>query len=688
MAKDTVPHRSQPVSPAYVGTEDEQDVVPTTRPIPVEPGRITAPISFPDPYDGSTGPLNTDGMPVLGADGLPLVTRTPTRREIVSAARSRRRLLLRLGIAILSAVLLIWTLLMSPLTDSIASQPPRKPGPIPLAEVQPYGVNTFLHKEVDKWKKDRTLKMAQDMGVGWIKQQFPWAELEYRVDEARPYWDVKNNQNAWDKFDSIVDMAEQHGLRIIARIDSAPGWSHPNNPDPKSPPSPEHMDDFGNFIKTFVQRYHGRVSAIQVWNEPNLKGEWATGRPVNAGEYVQMLKTAYEYAKQADPNIIVLAAPLATTNETLQFQGNLNEAQYLQEMYEAGAKDYFDTMSANAYGKEFPPEDEPSREKLNFRRVELLRKVMEDNGDANKAVWFNEYGWNASPPDMSPDQLPWGRVTPEQQADYIVRGIRYAREHWPWAGVFTIWYLRQVGDIPRTASEYYFGLVDPDFVPMPAYYAVQTATTTQDKAATPGEWGPLSPAVQAGPRWQVRLDLRAPGGAAVAPSAWGTTLDIPFVGTDVKLALLPGTDAPDRPASNAKYYVTVDGNSTGIAPELPRDQFGRAYIDLSTEGQASDVVVVRGLGDQFRAGRHVLQIRVDGEQPEDNTESMGGGVFAPASQQSPQVDLPAIGAITVGANRSYLLFAIVEIMLLVGIGVLLWTLKRGRSAREVRQPAR
>jgi hypothetical protein len=57
------------------------------------------------------------------------------------------QLLLRLGIAILSAVLLIWTLLMSPLTDSIASQPPRKPGPIPLAEVQPYGVNTFLHKK-------------------------------------------------------------------------------------------------------------------------------------------------------------------------------------------------------------------------------------------------------------------------------------------------------------------------------------------------------------------------------------------------------------------------------------------------------------------------------------------------------------------------------------------------------------
>ena len=272
-------------------------------------------------------------------------------------------------------------LYLGPLSDPAANLTPRVPDAVPLSEVQPYGVNTFLHKEVESWKKDQTLQMARDLGVGWIKQQFPWAEIEYRVDPQRPFWDVKNNQNAWAKYDGIVSLAQQYGLRIIARIDSAPVWSHPNNSSLKAPPDADHMADFGAFINTFVTRYKGTVSAIQVWNEPNLKDEWATGKPVNAAQYTALLKTAYDSAKQADPDMIVLAAPLATTKELLAYAGNLNELDYLQQMYDAGAGQYFDAMAANAYGTTYPPEDPPSPDKLNFRRVELLHAVMEKNGD-------------------------------------------------------------------------------------------------------------------------------------------------------------------------------------------------------------------------------------------------------------------------------------------------------------------
>src|SRR5205085_5232021 len=106
----------------------------------------------------------------------------------------------------------------------------RQPDAVPLAEIQPYGVNTFLQKEVDSWKKEKTVQIAQSLGVGWIKQQFPWAEIEYRADPQRPFWDVQNNQNAWTKYDNIVNLSQQYGLRVIARIDSAPPWSPPSNP--------------------------------------------------------------------------------------------------------------------------------------------------------------------------------------------------------------------------------------------------------------------------------------------------------------------------------------------------------------------------------------------------------------------------------------------------------------------------
>jgi polysaccharide biosynthesis protein PslG len=630
--------------------------------------------------------MPADDPALLRAAGLPMAPPMPTAAEIDRARGARRRTLLRLGLLLMVVLLVVEFVYLGPFFDAGVGATLRVPDPVPLAEVQPYGVNVFLHKEVDVWKKNLTLSKAQELGVGWIKQQFPWAEIEYRVDPQRPYWDVKNNQNAWTKFDNIVSLAKQYGLRVIARIDSTPAWAHPDNPDAKAPPSPDHMDDFGNFISEFVKRYRGTVAAIQVWNEPNLRDEWG-GKRVNAAEYANLLKVAYDSAKSANPDIIVLAAPLATNNERLAYNGNLNEIDYLQGMYDAGAEQYFDAMAANAYGTWYAPEDEPSREKLNFRRVELLHDVMVQNGDSDKSVWFNEYGWNASPADMPEVQLRWGRVTPEQQADYTVRGIEYAREHWPWAGVFTIWYLRQVGDIPRNKSEYYFGLMDQDFVTTRAFADVKNAVHTTEKVAMPGQWGPLSPPVQADPGWSIRLSPAMPGGMYVSPSAIGDTLTIPFVGNRVTLSLVPPASTGDAGEQTvaARYYVSIDGSSAHVAPDLPMDATGAAYIDVPAGGQVTNVVVADRINPELRTGKHVLEITVAAAPEASNRPAAGGRTYAPVVQRP---DLPGIGIITVEVHRSYVLFALLTLALLAGIVFTLWALRRSRPLPEAAQAAR
>ena len=273
--------------------------------------------------------------------------------------------------------------------------------------------------------------------------------------------------------------------------------------------------------------------------------------------------------------MIILAAPLATTNDRLASTGNENEVDYLKAMYQAGAKPFFDAMSANAYGTAYAPEDPPSPGKYNFRRVEFQRQVMEANGDSAKAIWFNEYGWNASPADCC-SSFPWARVTPEQQADYTVRGIQYAEQNWPWAGVFTIWYLRQVGDIAPTQSEYYFGLVNPDFVKSAAYRSTQQAAQADEQVASAGQWSPLAAPVQAGPDWQLHLDTRVPGGIYVAPGSTAlsqkSSLNLTFQGTDVNLMLVPITNTASLTETTdlpARYYVTVDGSSANVVSQLP-----------------------------------------------------------------------------------------------------------------------
>jgi len=386
-------------------------------------------------------------------------------------ARYGRRAGLLAGLAfLLTSVALV------PLQPTLAG-PRFQTGPrgtIPHTDVNPYGVNVFLHKEVEAPKIPQTLDLVAGAHIAWIKQDFVWSDIE--IAGKGNFQDTRNGaaKSAWAKYDDIVSQAEQRHLQLVARISFAPAWARAAKSGPND--APQNNADLADFAAAILDHYKGRIKYIQVWNEPNLAYEWKQGGKVDPQGYVAMLKAVYTRVKQVDPTVTILSAPLAINLETIDYAGNLNELDYWDQMYKAGAKDYFDILSANAYGLDLPPADPPDRTKLNFRRVELLRNVMVANGDANKAVWFNEYGWNASPTTLSQEeQLHWRRVDPDVQAKWTVDGIQYALDNWPWAGVFFIWYFRQVGDIPPDKAEYYFRLVDPDFTIQPVYKAVRRA---------------------------------------------------------------------------------------------------------------------------------------------------------------------------------------------------------------------
>jgi hypothetical protein len=288
---------------------------------------------------------------------------------------------------------------------------------IPNTDVNPYGANFFLAREVEPWKRQRTGEMAQQAGLGWAKQQFPWAEIEPL--RKGDFVDPVSGESSWAKFDRIVALYRTQGLRVIARLDSAPAWARPPDTRPETPPTD--FEEFGDFVFAFVEHFRGRVQYIQIWNEPNIYPEWGE-QAVDPVAYTEMLKVAYRRAKEADPNVFVLSAPLAITlGEPHPEPGkwrSMPDLDYLEAMYESGAAFYFDILAANAFGFDLTPEDPPDPDILNFRRVELQREIMERYGDANKAIWFNEYGWNAAPEFFEDEQLIWERVSEEQQAEY------------------------------------------------------------------------------------------------------------------------------------------------------------------------------------------------------------------------------------------------------------------------------
>jgi polysaccharide biosynthesis protein PslG len=465
---------------------------------------------------------------------------------------------------------------------------------IPNTDVNPYGANFFLSREVEEWKRERTVSMAAEAGVRWAKIEFSWAEIERHAKATTP------EGYDWAKYDAIVDLCDRYGLRVIARVDRAPDWSREDDTVPGRPP--DDFRDYGDFIYAFASHYQGRIDYIQVWNEPNLWEEWGA-RPVDPAGYVGLLEIAYTRAKEANPNVYILSAPLAITlgvahPEQGKWQA-MNDLDYLDAMYAAGAKPYFDILSANAFGMELPPEDPASADALNFSRVILQRQIMERYEDTNKAIWFNEFGWNAAPDSFADEDLKWGRVTEEQQADYALRAIDIARRDWPWAGAFNFWYFRQVGDIAPDQADYYFRVVDVDFTPRRVYYAIKDAATSLTTAG-PGYHEETSPGVEWGKGWSNGIYEQASGSAVATADEAGAMLTLTFKGDGVTLVAM-------RDSRSGVLYVTLDGKAV---PGLPQDGDGNSYVDLyaaEVEWQA-EIPIVAGLGD----GQHVLRLTSSG----------------------------------------------------------------------------
>ena len=360
------------------------------------------------------------------------------------------------------------------------AQPDTQPfADIPLADVNPFAVNTFLEQEVEPAKRERQMQMIAEAGFGWIRQQFPWEDIEIHAKgdfTDRRNLDVHGAISAWDKYDHIVALAEQYGLRIIARLGGPmPAWSLPEGTTNRYTP-PADFQDFVDYAVAVATRYRGRIQHYQVWNEPNLYPEWGE-QTVNAEAYTDLLCRTYRALKAIDPQIVVITGAIGPT---IDLSGrNAYDVLYLQRMYQAGAGACFDVLAVQGYGLWSSPTDRRLRPTtINFQRHLYLRDVMVANGDAHKPIWISEAGWNPVPNDPAIADLErYGRVTMEQAAAWGPLAYQRAAEEWPWVGVIAWWYFKRADDSERGQSWYYFRLVEPDFTPTPVYEALKAYMT-------------------------------------------------------------------------------------------------------------------------------------------------------------------------------------------------------------------
>ncbi|MCL4246752.1 MAG: hypothetical protein KJ065_01235 [Anaerolineae bacterium] len=355
--------------------------------------------------------------------------------------------------------------------------------PIQYVDANPYGVNTFLEQEVEVAKRDRQVEMIAEAGFGWIRQEFPWEDIE--IHARGDFEDRRNDRDgdgdidsadvisAWDKYDHIVDVAQQYGLRIQARLSNPPAWTHA---DPaigdKAPP--DDVQDFVNYAVAVAERYKGRIQHYQIWNEPNIYPEWGE-QPVDPLAYIDLLCRTYDALKAVDPKIVVISAALAPTINLTD--RNLSDYVFLQRMYDAGGARCFDVMSTQGYGFFSGPDDQRMRPTtLTFSHHLYIRDIMVANGDAAKPIWLAEAAWNAQPEDpalVTSQYGDFGIVSEDEAARYMPLAYARAQQEWPWLGVINYWFFKQADDSRRNQSWYYFRMIEPDFTPLPIYVAMR-----------------------------------------------------------------------------------------------------------------------------------------------------------------------------------------------------------------------
>jgi hypothetical protein len=209
-------------------------------------------------------------------------------------------------------------------------------------------------------------------------KETPWPNMpvpEWRIWDAYVTWhdlEPYKGDFRFDRLDGYVALAHQHGTGVQLPLGMTPSWAGAR---PQAVPAePPNLDDWRTFVRTVVTRYKGRIDAYEIWNEPNLKDFW-TG---TVDQMLVLTKEASQIIHSVDPKAIVVS-PSATASYGTP---------WLADFLKKGGGQYVDVIGYHFY---VIPHTASPEEMVPV--IQSVRKILSDNGLANKPLWNTETGW-------------------------------------------------------------------------------------------------------------------------------------------------------------------------------------------------------------------------------------------------------------------------------------------------------
>jgi len=328
---------------------------------------------------------------------------------------------------------------------------------------------------------------VNSLGLGWVKQQVRWG-----------YFEGNPGEMDWSGYDAVVDAANQEGIKVMLSVVDAPHWSRTYFDDNVEVAPPDDLTLLADFLGRMVDRYQGRIHAIEVWNEQNLDREWDTAEGVNAERYVEMLRLAYQAIKSRDPNIIVISGALSPVGATAADPNNpdrvvyMDDFDYFDRMVTAGFLNYCDCVGAHHNGINLPPDvswdegfDDPTAQfrgpfdnpnhSWSFKSTLWGYHDRITAAGSDKPLCVTEFGWaSAEGFDGYPPGFEFALDnTLEEQAQWDVEAFQLMRQ-WGFVRLAFLWNLNysQLGWGPEDPNAPY-ALIDFKGIGRPAFEAIR-----------------------------------------------------------------------------------------------------------------------------------------------------------------------------------------------------------------------
>ena len=359
----------------------------------------------------------------------------------------------------------------------VAAAAPIAPAAAPAGAL-PFGYGVQAHMvDTSDAMIQQVMGSTRGMGFGWVKQQVEWKRFE-------------DTQGAVDfgALDPIINAAAGSSINVLFSVVNAPAWAREGGADLSVGGPPADPATYAAFVGALAGKYcGGPLKAIEVWNEQNLHYEWGN-RPLNPGEYVNLLAAGYNAIKSACPSMWVISGALTPAGNN----GGLamDDFTYAEEMFKAGAANYMDAMGAHPSGYNVPPSvtwegaceaiqktgnsfngacDSPHHSWSFRSTMEGYRNIMNVYGAAGKSIVPTEFGWAAGGA-QNPNYRYADDNDMNEQAQWTVEAYQMMKA-WGWAGPAILWNLnfRVVANGTEKAQ---WGIVGPGWEPLPAYNAL------------------------------------------------------------------------------------------------------------------------------------------------------------------------------------------------------------------------